>query len=317
MNEGSLTLTTSIISNNTVNHDGGGIANRGTLTINASDVFGNFGAGGGAIANWPGGEATIQNGTQVHDNSASTGGGLFNYSTLTLADSVVSNNTADYGAGLSNWSGILTITNSNVSGNTASHSGGGIHNQDGGTVTIENGSVITGNMAPSSGGIENWENSTVTISNSSVSNNTGGGSGGGIANWGTLTAESSTIANNSANASEYSSGGGIVNWGGTVILTNSTVSENTTAWGGGIMSYGGSLTLDASTVSGNTVVNGGGGIFIKESATAIIQNDSQITNNSSSYAGGVSSWGSMLNVARNYVDQAPWMAIWPGVSTRT
>src|SRR6266702_4340048 len=26
------------------------------------------------------------------------------------------------------------------------------------------------------------------------------------------------------------------------------------------------------------------------------------------------SWGSMLNTARNYVDQAPWMAIWPGVS---
>jgi peptide/nickel transport system permease protein len=26
------------------------------------------------------------------------------------------------------------------------------------------------------------------------------------------------------------------------------------------------------------------------------------------------SWGSMLNTARNYVDQAPWMAIWPGMS---
>src|SRR6266436_8810507 len=26
------------------------------------------------------------------------------------------------------------------------------------------------------------------------------------------------------------------------------------------------------------------------------------------------SWGSMLNTARNYVVQAPWMAIWPGVS---
>jgi peptide/nickel transport system permease protein len=26
------------------------------------------------------------------------------------------------------------------------------------------------------------------------------------------------------------------------------------------------------------------------------------------------SWGSMLNTARNSVDQAPWMAIWPGVS---
>jgi len=26
------------------------------------------------------------------------------------------------------------------------------------------------------------------------------------------------------------------------------------------------------------------------------------------------SWGSMLNTAKNYLDQAPWMAIWPGVS---
>jgi peptide/nickel transport system permease protein len=26
------------------------------------------------------------------------------------------------------------------------------------------------------------------------------------------------------------------------------------------------------------------------------------------------SWGSMLNVAKNYIDNAPWMAIWPGVS---
>ena len=26
------------------------------------------------------------------------------------------------------------------------------------------------------------------------------------------------------------------------------------------------------------------------------------------------SWGSMLNTAKNYIEQAPWMAIWPGVS---
>ena len=26
------------------------------------------------------------------------------------------------------------------------------------------------------------------------------------------------------------------------------------------------------------------------------------------------SWGSMLNTAKNFVDQAPWMAIWPGLS---
>jgi peptide/nickel transport system permease protein len=26
------------------------------------------------------------------------------------------------------------------------------------------------------------------------------------------------------------------------------------------------------------------------------------------------SWGSMLNIAKNYIDNAPWMAIWPGLS---
>ena len=26
------------------------------------------------------------------------------------------------------------------------------------------------------------------------------------------------------------------------------------------------------------------------------------------------SWGSMLNTARSYMDQAPWMAVWPGLS---
>jgi peptide/nickel transport system permease protein len=26
------------------------------------------------------------------------------------------------------------------------------------------------------------------------------------------------------------------------------------------------------------------------------------------------SWGSMLNIAKNYIDNAPWMAVWPGAS---
>ncbi len=26
------------------------------------------------------------------------------------------------------------------------------------------------------------------------------------------------------------------------------------------------------------------------------------------------SWGSMLNVAKNFLEQAPWMALWPGIA---
>ena len=88
------------------------------------------------------------------------GGGIYNSGTLTLTNSTVSGNTASssyysyyysYGGGIYN-GGTLTLTNSTVSGNTASSSyyysyGGGIFN--GGTLTLTN-STVTGNTASSS-----------------------------------------------------------------------------------------------------------------------------------------------------------------------
>ena len=35
---------------------------------------------------------------------------------------------------------------------------------------------------------------------------------------------------------------------------------------------------------------------------------------SGSQLGAGGCWGSMLNTAKNYVDNAPWMAIWPGLA---
>jgi hypothetical protein len=73
--------------------------------------------------------------------------------------------------------------------------------------------------------------------------------GGGILNVGTLTLTNSTVSGNTSSSGKTPEGGGIIN-GGTLTLTNSTVSGNNASIGGGI-SNSGTLTLTNSTVSGN------------------------------------------------------------------
>ncbi len=150
----------------------------------------------------------------------------------------------------------VTATLSNLtirSGTTVSgSSGGGILN--GGTVTLTN-STVSGNTASSGsgsgGGIYNF--GTATLTNSTVSGNTassGGLGGGGIYNNGTVTLTNSTVSGNTATGSG-GSGGGIRNFGGTVTLTNVTVSGNTASIGGGIRNNS-ILNATNSIVAGNT-----------------------------------------------------------------
>ncbi len=75
-----------------------------------------------------------------------------------------------------------------------------------------------------------------------------------IDNGGTLTLTNSTV---SGNSSTQGDGGGIYNVAGTLTLTNSTVSGNSATQGGGIVNQG-MLTLTNSTVSGNSATQGGG-----------------------------------------------------------
>jgi transcriptional regulator with XRE-family HTH domain len=84
--------------------------------------------------------------------------------------------------------------------------------------------------------------------------------GGGISNSGTLVLTNSTVSDN---LTLGGGGGGIANFeAGTLTLTDSTVSGNAAPFGsgGGILNYG-DLTLTNSTVSGNTAQNDGGGIY--------------------------------------------------------
>ncbi|MBI3247648.1 MAG: hypothetical protein HYZ50_14180 [Deltaproteobacteria bacterium] len=196
-----------------LNPNGGGIENDGTLTLTDSVVSNNSldpiagGAGGGGIYNTS--VLTLLRST-VSDNVSPAndlGGGILNYqqATLTVGDSTVSNNTIGaHGGGIGNLGGAVTITNSTVSGNTANDFlGGGIANFGGnftGTLTVVN-STISGNTSGSSGGgIFGNSRTEVHLNNVTITGNVGAtdqrGSGGGVTNEGLFTLQNTIIAGN-------------------------------------------------------------------------------------------------------------------------
>jgi len=128
--------------------------------------------------------ATIR-GLTITGGNAGTygdGGGVANYGTLMMAHVAVSENTADYGGGVYNSSGTLSVVSATFSGNVGDDYGGGIYNS-GGTVSILN-STLTGNTAVNSsssygGGVYN-SYGTLTVSNCTLASNTAKTSGGGI-----------------------------------------------------------------------------------------------------------------------------------------
>ena len=72
-------------------------------------------------------DAVELNGLTIIGGSACYGGGIYNSSTLTIANSTLTDNSASsYGGGIYGSYGTLVLTNVNVSNNSASVNGGGI-----------------------------------------------------------------------------------------------------------------------------------------------------------------------------------------------
>ncbi|MBE7472855.1 MAG: hypothetical protein DPW09_27460 [Anaerolineae bacterium] len=203
--------------------------------------------------------------------TANFGGGVFvnNGSTLTLTDSqVIGNSAASGGGGIYVSDSALTLVNSRVSSNSTTSDGGGIY-ADVSTVILT-GSLVDLNKATSGGGIY-----------------TGSG---------TLTLTNSQIVSNSASYS----GGGIYDSASTLTLTNSRISGNQGGYsGGGINAGTGNLTLLNSQVDGNTVDGTGGGIYLSL-GTATITN-TLVSTNTSGFAGGGISSGSALTLVNSTI----------------
>ncbi len=174
---------------------GGGIYNEGTLTISNSIISGNqANQDGGGIFN-SGGNLTISNSTISGNQANPQGGGIINLNgSLTISNSIISGNQAEVGGGIDNENFIgltssLTISNSTISGNQA-EVGGGITNTSDGT-TISN-SIVYNNAAPTGADISNIA-ANLEIRHSLYA---------ALFNFGTLTASDDNITSIPASAAD-------------------------------------------------------------------------------------------------------------------
>jgi hypothetical protein len=157
-------------------YSGGGIFNYNDVLIVDSTLSGNIALSeGGAIAHYDG-YLRIERSTIAKNRAVRAAAGIDNvYGTAKIFDSVITGNSAQYGAGIENAGSGATIGNlmmyhSTVSKNTAGVYGGGVANIDGYLVLSD--SAVTGNKASDrGGGVFNNFGATLNNTNSSIAKN--------------------------------------------------------------------------------------------------------------------------------------------------
>jgi len=262
---GALTLShLSLVNGNDPLRGGGAayVAEHGSLTVLDSSFNGNSShQSGGAIFVAPNGSLLVQN-SFFSDNSSDWGGGAIQgdeNSSLTILDSSFSRNSCNWSGGAIGSGGntSLTVDRSAFNNNTArgdGYTGGAIAGEGVLTVTA---SIFSGNTATSGGAIAPAGPSG-RISGSTFSDNrVNEGDGGAIVvNADTLLVENSTFYSNTATASlpDLGQGGAISNWGATTI-NNSTFVNNTATKGSAIYNSSegsGEMSLSNSLIAGSS-----------------------------------------------------------------
>ena len=160
------------------------------------------------------------------------GGGIYNAATLTVNNSVITNNSTisfQSGGGIANEFGTLTVNDSTISNNSSDNIGGGIYN-DSGMATINNSAIINNisNSGNGGGGLYNSNSATMAVNNVTVSGNSAQNVGGGIFNSGPLTLKNSTVVSNTSDSDNDGAGdgGGILRNAGTVTIQNTIIANN-------------------------------------------------------------------------------------------
>lgn len=250
-------------------------------------------------------------GTPVAGGNAAVGGAIASIGTigaggaatvLTATGLTLSKNVALAGGGIYA-SGPVTLTNSNVTANKATHVsaglGGGIYTLPQvatSTLTLDNTDVIGNDGTAGGGGIVTTMNAV--IKNGSSVNGNSGAIGGGISTAAPTSITDSEVNNNSAS----NSGGGIYT-GAAVTVADSSVNGNSAAFLGGAFSTtatAGSLAMTGGSMSGNNAF-GAGGAFIGNGLVASFD-DTDLVGNTSTGAnfGG----GALLSAGQVTINKA-------------
>lgn len=215
-------------------------------------------------------------------------GAVQNFGLMNVNNSQLSNNNAtDSGGAIDNY-GQLNFTHALVANNSAAQFGGGL-NLVGGDITITDTQFISNTAFSGGGGIAVGTGVTLTVTSSLFSGNQATdifAQGGGIRSAGTLVVSDTLLTQNHS-----SRAGGIFVAGGTTKVSRSTFSYNYGAYGGGIRQEGGNLNLtdvafmrNGYKFSGIQVASGGGAIsWVGGDATL---NGVTMRDNWATYGGG-------------------------------
>ncbi|MEM9619755.1 MAG: choice-of-anchor Q domain-containing protein, partial [Pseudomonadota bacterium] len=223
----------------------------------------------------------------LESGGESGGGGIYvggaSTTSLYVTNSVISNNTARLGGGISSYTNTtINISGSEISGNNAVLGGGVYVN---GVTTINGGSSIYGNEASENGGgVYNLGQLTLN-EGSFIAGNDAGQSGGGLYNGLSATAN---IYDGSIYLNEAADGAGVYSTGD-LSIDNMTISDNVASNnGGGVYSTGpgSETTITNTTFRDNTALNGQGGGWQIDEPTAFGANNT-FEDNRASYGGGV------------------------------
>lgn len=299
-NFGVVTGTARFLSN-VAGYAAGAIDNWNAITLTDSKLDSNSAPYGwnGGLVNEQDARAWLFN-TEVTNNSANGGGGLYNAGALTLVGDTVEFNTASTadGGGIYTALGSLrpssiVMTDTSVSDNNANTgNGGGIYDVAGSLQIYS--STLYNNRASYGGGIFQGSSLPVKLINSTLQLNQASTSGGGLysaggagsvylyndilqANQSTTgsggglylaylsgdtTISNTTLSGNQANSSAAFQGGGGLYTNSGLFVYNTTFSSNTAQHdGGGLKNNNGQVYLNNTTFSANSSHHDGGGIF--------------------------------------------------------
>lgn len=312
-NDNVMRISASAVSAN-VGDDAGGIFNNGYMAITGSTISDNRGyPRGGGIFNSARGNLVIGEQSVVRNNQSvgdgeGLGGGIFNDGgRLTLSDSTVSENLADYGGGIySGANGRVSLNNAYVNRNMVTgvgtalehipdSSGAGILSF--GALTVSGGTLNDNRYdwepRSSGGGLANFGRAILV--GATVARNGAAGDGGGIYNGGTMALERSIVRGNTAGRPQEDGywlrdglGGGLAN-PGELTIVGSIIAENDAASAGGVFS-GGQLVVRGSTVRDNLA---GATAGIENSGTLTIEGSQISGNRSSDQTGGIGNSGTL------------------------
>ncbi|MAZ26149.1 MAG: nuclease [Cytophagaceae bacterium] len=292
------------------------------MAMNASFMSNRANRAGGAIEDNSGDETTISIANSMFsDNNAGVSpavaapgnGGAIHITGAGNMDisftDFMGNMAAREGGALWNGAGLMTVDNSEISGNfaygdAADDGGAGIFN-NGGDLTVSSSNISTNGAegASASGGAILSLDGTVAISGSTINANYANRAGGGIELVaGSLNTTGTDFTDNYFMTGNPGNGGALhVTGEATISIVGGEVSGNiATSEGGGLWNQVGStMTVDGVNITGNTAMgaaadNGGGGIF-NNGGTLSVVNNTMISGNMATGASG--SGGALFSTA--------------------